>query len=247
MRRPQRAALALGRAATSRGRAAARCRRRASRGRAPAGRSCSCPSRTRRRCRASRPPRARTRRRRRPGDGAVGRVEALDEVGRLEHGVVRTLVRRRVRSGGHRGAAHGRRAERPGRACASLGHGGDQRPACTRAAGAPSTSAAVPCSSTSPPRMTRIWSASCATTDRSWLIRMIEAPRALHLLELREHLRLHRHVERGGRLVRDHDVGVERDGGGDQRALAQAARELVGPLPRAQSRERDADPRRAAR
>ena len=81
-----------------------------------------------------------------------------------------------------------------------------------------------------------MWSASCATTDRSWLIRMIEAPALLHRLELGEHLRLHGHVERRGRLVGDHDVGVEGDRRRDQRALAQAAGELVGTLPRAQLR-----------
>ncbi len=55
-------------------------------------------------------------------------------------------------------------------------------------------------------------------------------PRVLRRLQLVEHLRLDGDVERGGRLVGDHQLRVERDRRGDQRALAQAAGELVGPL-----------------
>ena len=40
-------------------------------------------------------------------------------------------------------------------------------------------------------------------------------------------LLLHRHVERRRRLVGDDEPGLEREGGGDQHALAHAPRELV--------------------
>ena len=66
-------------------------------------------------------------------------------------------------------------------------------------------------------------------------------PAALGRLELVEHLGLHGHVERGGRLVGDHQPGVERDRRGDQRALAQPAGQLVGALAGAHLGLGDAD------
>ena len=62
-----------------------------------------------------------------------------------------------------------------------------------------------------------------------------------------EHLGLHRHVERRGGLVGDDQVGVGRDGPGDQHALRHAARDLERIGVERALRVRDADPRRAAR
>ena len=59
-------------------------------------------------------------------------------------------------------------------------------------------------------------------------MRMIAVPRAADLLEQREDLGLHGDVECGGRLVGDQQRGVERERRGDERALAQAAREFAG-------------------
>ena len=42
-----------------------------------------------------------------------------------------------------------------------------------------------------------------------------------------QHLRLDRHVERGGRLVGDQQLRLERQAHGDHRPLLHAARELV--------------------
>ena len=50
------------------------------------------------------------------------------------------------------------------------------------------------------------------------------------LLQRAQHvqdLRLHRHVERRGRLVGDQQIGIVGDGHGDHRALAHAAGEFV--------------------
>ena len=69
------------------------------------------------------------------------------------------------------------------------------------------------------------------------LFRACSAP--LHALEFGEHLRLNGDVESGRRFVRDHDVWIERDGRGDQRALSQAARELIRPLPRTRGGQAD--------
>ena len=49
----------------------------------------------------------------------------------------------------------------------------------------------------------------------------------LYLPDQREYLRLRRHVERGGRLVGDQDVGLERERHRDHRALPLAAGDLV--------------------
>ena len=64
-----------------------------------------------------------------------------------------------------------------------------------------------------PSRSTRMWSAICATTARSWRhVHRRGAALAHHAAEGAQHLDLRRHVERGGRLVEDHELGV-----GDQR------------------------------
>ena len=54
-----------------------------------------------------------------------------------------------------------------------------------------------------------------------------QAEIAAQLLEQREHLRLRHDVERGRRLVGDHDLGIAGQGQRDHHALAHAARELV--------------------
>ena len=50
---------------------------------------------------------------------------------------------------------------------------------------------------------------------------------AVQLAQQVEHLALAHHVERGRRLVGDHEVGAEHGGDGDHHALALPARELV--------------------
>ena len=66
------------------------------------------------------------------------------------------------------------------------------------------------------------------TIVRLWLI-MIEPHAALahEIVEDAQHFVLHRHVERGGRLVGDQQVGLGDQHHGDHHALAHAARELV--------------------
>ncbi len=51
--------------------------------------------------------------------------------------------------------------------------------------------------------------------------------RVLRVLEQLQDLRLHRDVERGGRLVGDQQVGLVRQRHGDHHALALAAGELM--------------------
>ncbi len=58
-----------------------------------------------------------------------------------------------------------------------------------------------------------------------------ELPRALEIGEERENLRLHRDVERGGRLIGDDECGIAGERGGNHDALAHAAGELVRILP----------------
>ncbi len=99
----------------------------------------------------------------------------------------------------------------------------------------------APARRSSPSRITATRSARRATTARSWLIRISAAPRAVCRVEQVEDLRLDGDVERGGRLVGDQQLRVERDRRGDQGALAQAARELVRQLPGAHLRLGHAD------
>ena len=54
-----------------------------------------------------------------------------------------------------------------------------------------------------------------------------EAEVALEILDLLEDLALHDHVERGRRLVHDHQLGVERERHRDDHALTHPAGELV--------------------
>ena len=54
-----------------------------------------------------------------------------------------------------------------------------------------------------------------------------EAEIGLQLHQQIEHLRLHRHVERGHRFVGHDQLGLRRQGAGDGDALALAARQFV--------------------
>ena len=86
----------------------------------------------------------------------------------------------------------------------------------------------MPSSTCRPAYITITRSATPATTPRSWVMSMIaDVGALLDALEHVEHLRLDRHVERGGRLVGDEHVGVVGDRHRDHRPLAHAARELV--------------------
>ncbi len=64
---------------------------------------------------------------------------------------------------------------------------------------------------------------------------------ALELGQQTQDLRLHRDIERGGRLVGDQELRLAHQRHGDHHALAQAARELVRELAEAKARCGDAD------
>ena len=114
--------------------------------------------------------------------------------------------------------------------------------ACRDAAGSANSSAVGALSTTSPAYITDTRSATRATMPRSWVIsRMREAELALQVGEQPQDLRLHRDVERGGRLVGDQQLGLAHQRHGDHHALAQAARELVRELAEPHARRGDAD------
>ena len=99
---------------------------------------------------------------------------------------------------------------------------------CTGAAAPSNTSAAGPLSTIRPAYMTASRSHVSASTARSWLMRISASPSSrAQPREQVEHLRLHDHVERGGRLVGDHQRRPARERERDHRPLALAARELV--------------------
>ena len=110
-----------------------------------------------------------------------------------------------------------------------LEDGVEQRLRCTRAAGAAKICAHRRRSRRSARCcMTATRSQMSATTPKLWVTRIIAICRSpLQLPQQVEHLGLHRHVERGGRLVGDEQVGVCRDGAGDQHPLRHAAGDLV--------------------
>ena len=83
-------------------------------------------------------------------------------------------------------------------------------------------------STTWPAYMTSTRSQKDETSCRSCEMKIRPMPRSRHeLVEDAQHLELHRHVERRGRLVGDQQVGLGDQHHGDHRALAHAARDLV--------------------
>ena len=76
--------------------------------------------------------------------------------------------------------------------------------------------------------MTATLSLTFSTMVRSWVIEEhAHVVRALQLADQLQDLRLHRHVERGGRLVGDQELRIVGDRDGDHHALALAAGELM--------------------
>ena len=79
-----------------------------------------------------------------------------------------------------------------------------------------------------PAYITTTRSAVSATTPRSWVMKIMAMPAsACSSLQQAEHLRLHRDIERRGRLVGDQHRGLAGDRHGDHHALAHAARQLM--------------------
>ena len=104
------------------------------------------------------------------------------------------------------------------------------------------TSRTGPISAMRPAYITATRSAVSAITPMSWVISITAVPRSrAEALQQRDDLRLHRDVERGGRLVGDDQLrlGAERERQHD--ALAHAAGELVRVAVDAPLRRRDAD------
>ena len=76
--------------------------------------------------------------------------------------------------------------------------------------------------------MTQTRSAILRTMPRSWVMNSIAMPsRPCMSLSSLQDLRLHRDVERGGRLVGDQQIGLVGERHRDHHALALAARQLV--------------------
>ena len=104
--------------------------------------------------------------------------------------------------------------------------------------GARNSSSLVPRSTTRPAYITSMRSAISAITPMSWVMKtMATAVVSPQLVQQVEDLRLHRHVQRRGRLVGHQQRGIAGQRHGDHHALAHAARQLVRiavrPLPRA--------------
>ena len=84
-----------------------------------------------------------------------------------------------------------------------------------------------PLSTISPSVITQTRSAILRTIVRSWVISSSAMPKRAQIVQQLEDLRLDGHVERGGRLVGDEDVGLVGERHRDHHALALAARELM--------------------
>ena len=142
-------------------------------------------------------------------------------------------IRRSAASLRSRGSVEGRAASASARGCTDA-----------RRAAAPS--AVGPTSASRPAYITATRSATCAATPRSWVINTMLQPISSRRPRSRpQHLRLHRDVERGGRLVGDDQLGVARDRHRDHHALPQPAGELVRIGPHPARGLRDADGGRA--
>ena len=99
---------------------------------------------------------------------------------------------------------------------------------CRGGAEPSNTSSSAPSSTIRPAYITRTRSAWRATRPRSCVMRTSAIPvSSRSSVEQLQDLRLHRDVERGGRLVGDQHLGPEGDRHGDQRALAHAAGKLM--------------------
>ena len=100
--------------------------------------------------------------------------------------------------------------------------------ACTDAAARGTGRRRGPLSTISPAYMTAARVQSCATTGRSCVTRISASPKSRQsAVEQLEDLRLHHHVQRGRRLVRDQDLRVAGERHRDRRPLAHAAGQLV--------------------
>ena len=109
----------------------------------------------------------------------------------------------------------GRRPARPARSAPpgrrSAGRRRDSALGVGVAAGRRRPRSAEPISTTRPAYITATRSQTSASTDRSWLMISRPTPRSLHQAgEQVEDLRLHHHVERGGRLVGDDQLRAGR-------------------------------------
>ena len=134
---------------------------------------------------------------------------------------------------------------------AAPGRGGASSPAGPRCRGARAgEDVARPCRTRRPCRRTSpgCRPTSSATTPRSWVMMMsAELNSLLQVAHQVEDLRLDGHVERGGGLVGDQQLGVAGQRHRDHRALPHAAGELVRVVVDPLGRLRDARPGRACR
>ena len=116
----------------------------------------------------------------------------------------------------------------PRRRVADRREGRRRAPTCRGAAGGRTRRRSGPSSTIRPAYMTARSSHTSVSTDRSWVMKIIDRPGSRpQRCEECEHLGLHHHVERGRRLVGDQQLGVARQRHGDQHALALPARQLV--------------------
>ena len=122
-----------------------------------------------------------------------------------------------------------------------------KRPRVYGCAGASNTCRVEARSTIWPAYITHMSSARPATTPRSWVISSTAMPRcSAQAVEQFEDLGLHRHVERGRRLVGDEYFGLRGERDGDHHPLAHAAAQLVRILVEPSRRVGNADFRRAA-
>ena len=110
----------------------------------------------------------------------------------------------------------------------SGGNESEQPDACTGGAGRRGARAAGASSTISPAYMIAMRSASSTSSERSCVMKSTAKPSSrLQLADLLQDLALHDHVERGRRLVHDHELGPQGERHRDHDALAHAAGQLV--------------------
>ena len=188
-------------------------------GQSGSGRS-SDRGRSRPRRAASRPPPGRRRPAASPGPArrcGSGAARSRSEGGSTQPGGRFAQVRRRAGDAviRRRGPCSAReRAEQPERV--RVARGAEQRGAPRR------------CSTTRPAYITAMVSAISISSDRSWVMNRIgEAEPVTQRGQLLQDLPLGDHVQRGGRLVHDHDLRLQRQRHRDHDPLPHAARQLV--------------------